>query len=128
ATLLTSVDSAENCPKGNFKDSQKRFNIMLLKDEKDAESHFKWLSECFDRNIKQTTSVDFSKPIDKTDVLDFSVEDAFHGYSANFHPEFVKKRKLIFNLDRIDQKRFPLDRKYEFPNSARKGVNVYVVD
>ncbi|CAG8558544.1 15826_t:CDS:2 [Funneliformis mosseae] len=155
ATLLTSVDSAENCPKGNFKGSQKRFNVMF-KDKKDAESHFKWLSECFDRNVKQTASVDFSKPIDKTDVVDFSVEDAFHGYSANFHPKFVEEvllkrmeiqvaeedaevkissvvprsvqRKPIFNLDRIDQNRFPLDGKYEFPDSAGKGVNVYVVD
>ncbi|CAG8644315.1 16849_t:CDS:2 [Funneliformis caledonium] len=156
ATLLTSVDSAENCPKGKFVGPQKRFNI-ILKEGKVAKSHFKWLSECFDRNVKQTTSVDFSKSNNNnTDVLDFSVEDAFQGYSANFHPEFVKsvlskrseiqvaeedaevkissvvprsvQRKPIFNLDRIDQERFPLDRKYEFPNSAGKGVNVYVVD
>jgi len=32
------------------------------------------------------------------------------------------------NLDRIDQRKFPLDKSYTFPNSAGKGVNVYIVD
>ncbi|RIA86880.1 peptidase S8/S53 domain-containing protein [Glomus cerebriforme] len=32
------------------------------------------------------------------------------------------------NLDRIDQKNFPLDGKYTFPASAGEDVNVYVID
>ncbi|CAB4486216.1 uncharacterized protein OCT59_022331 [Rhizophagus irregularis] len=35
---------------------------------------------------------------------------------------------LPYNLDRIDQKDFPLDGKYNYPTSAGSGVNVYVVD
>ncbi|GBB84322.1 hypothetical protein RclHR1_10940002 [Rhizophagus clarus] len=40
----------------------------------------------------------------------------------------VNQNNLPYNLDRIDQKDFPLDGKYIFPTSAGSGVNVYVVD
>jgi hypothetical protein len=33
-----------------------------------------------------------------------------------------------FNLDRIDQEKFPLNGRYEFPATAGKGVTVYIVD
>ncbi|RIA80661.1 peptidase S8/S53 domain-containing protein [Glomus cerebriforme] len=33
-----------------------------------------------------------------------------------------------YNLDRIDQKDFPLDGKYNYPNNAGSGVNIYVID
>src|SRR3954447_4894238 len=32
------------------------------------------------------------------------------------------------NLDRIDQKNFPLDGKYKFPATAGKGVTMYIID
>ena len=32
------------------------------------------------------------------------------------------------NLDRIDQRKFPLNKKYEFPATAGKGVTAYIVD
>jgi subtilisin family serine protease len=35
---------------------------------------------------------------------------------------------LLFNLDRIDQAKFPVDGKYTFPDTAGKGVNIFVVD
>ncbi|CAJ0840212.1 12541_t:CDS:2 [Entrophospora sp. SA101] len=34
----------------------------------------------------------------------------------------------LFNLDRIDQANFLLDKKYIFPDTAGQGVNVYVID
>src|SRR6185436_9001478 len=36
--------------------------------------------------------------------------------------------KPLFNLDRIDQAKFPVDGKYTFPDTAGGGVNVFVVD
>ncbi|CAI2191380.1 4256_t:CDS:2 [Funneliformis geosporum] len=154
-TLLTSVESRDDCPNDIFKGPQKRFNI-ILKDKVATKSHFKWLTNCYGRKIKHTSSVDFSKKLNKNDVLDFSVENVFHGYSADFHPEFVKHHLSNFpgievaeedtevkinyvvpravqsnpnpNLDRIDQEKFPLDEKYNFPDNAGKGVNVYIVD
>ncbi|CAG8543651.1 312_t:CDS:2 [Funneliformis caledonium] len=85
-------------------------------------------------------------------IIDFSVNKSFAAYSAFFDEsfvehylrkandvEFVEKVTKVsvdatttqsnapFNLDRIDQVNFPLDKNYKFP-SAGWGVNVFVID
>ena len=82
------------------------------------------------------------------------MDDALYGYSTYFDLNFVNqylkhnddvkfveedaevsvdfsttvRKDPNYNLDRIDQKNFPLDGKYRFPATAGKGATVYIVD
>ncbi|CAG8706514.1 37271_t:CDS:2, partial [Gigaspora margarita] len=41
---------------------------------------------------------------------------------------FKTQKSAPFNLDRIDQAKFPLDGEYNYPKSSGSGVNVYIID
>ncbi|CAB4486213.1 unnamed protein product [Rhizophagus irregularis] len=64
-------------------------------------------------------------------VINIKANYAFN-YTIIFEGSNLEKRTIQtgapFNLDRIDQKTFPLDGKYNYPTNAGSGVNVYVVD
>ncbi|CAG8670661.1 24510_t:CDS:2 [Gigaspora margarita] len=119
-------------------------------------THYDWLTNKKNRCVKEKSEQSISSIDDKNCVKDFSSQDGrLKGYSGWFTEEFVKelkKRKDVGivekeqimsiqyvvprniqnkpteGLDRIDQKKFPLDGKYAFPNSAGQGVNIFVVD
>ncbi|CAG8575925.1 13131_t:CDS:2, partial [Rhizophagus irregularis] len=80
----------------------------------------------FDKDFVKNT-------LSKRDDIDF-IEDPIAvkaTYAVNLI-NLLEKRTVQsnapFNLDRIDQKDFPLDGNYNFPTNAGSGVNIYVVD
>uniref|UniRef100_U9T2Y3 Peptidase S8/S53 domain-containing protein n=1 Tax=Rhizophagus irregularis (strain DAOM 181602 / DAOM 197198 / MUCL 43194) TaxID=747089 RepID=U9T2Y3_RHIID len=113
------------------------------------------LIKCLGRRVEKSSpgqgifssSSNNNKP-DKNLITDHSTDGKFSIYSGFFDKKFVdtlsKRSDVNFvekvikikanyavnntNLDRIDQKDFPLDGKYNYPTSAGSGVNVYVVD
>ena len=155
STLVASIEPNEDCSfkYSSYEGSQKKYNV-ILKDKTAANSHFEWLKNCLNKSVNHILNVDYSKNFEENDVHDFSVEDALYGYSTYFDPNFVNqylkqnndvelaeedgkvsinfrttfRKKANPNLDRIDQKNFPLDTKYIFPLTAGNGVTVYIVD
>jgi len=155
STLVASIEPNEDCSfkYSSYEGSQKKYNV-ILKDKIAANSHFEWLKKCVNKSVNHILNVDFSKDFEENEVHDFSVEDALYGYSTYFDPNFVNqylkhdddvklaeedaevsidfrttfRKKANPNLDRIDQKKFPLDTKYRFPLTAGSGVTVYIVD
>ncbi|CAI2179460.1 11343_t:CDS:2 [Funneliformis geosporum] len=119
-------------------------------------AHFKMLNTCLGHKVEKVTSITSKngmvKRCDKNIIRDFSVDGSFAAYTGFFDKtfvnylsnlndvEFVEKVTKVhisktttqtnapFNLDRIDQANFPLDKNYKFPSEAGCLVNVYVID
>ncbi|GBB84325.1 hypothetical protein RclHR1_10940005 [Rhizophagus clarus] len=72
--------------------------------------------------LKKRSDIDIIEPIIPT-----KADSVIPPYYIN-----LKKRttqtSAPYNLDRIDQKTFPLDGKYSYPTNAGSGSNVFVVD
>ncbi|GBB84324.1 hypothetical protein RclHR1_10940004 [Rhizophagus clarus] len=60
------------------------------------------------------------------DSIDIKANYAVNG--INLLEKRTVQSNAPFNLDRIDQKDFPLDGNYNYPTSAGSGVNIYVID
>ncbi|CAG8531977.1 17591_t:CDS:2 [Racocetra persica] len=148
--LVTSAEPNAKDPN----DDRDRYNV-IIKSKSDCDKHYKWLKDNYNKTvIKSKQSILSIK--NKNSVKDFSV-DGFYGYTAWFTQEFASKtlkqrdevtvvekdftmkinsvvpRRIEntviqnINLDRLD-KGSALDEKFEFPDTAGEGVNVFIVD
>ncbi|KAJ3162262.1 hypothetical protein HDU88_006746 [Geranomyces variabilis] len=81
-----------------------------------ASLQFNARDEC-ERFWEKTTAEQAKFP-DEWMHVQVDSQAAVRGFQA--HP--------TWNLDRIDQKRLPLDGGYTYPDSAGKGVDIYIVD
>ncbi|CAG8614358.1 7228_t:CDS:2, partial [Funneliformis caledonium] len=110
-------------------------------------NHFNLLKQCANKKIKNIFDLfDLDDKVldqiqkDSKNILNFSVK-GFSVYSGKFTDSFVKNhlskipeilsiRKDISlkNLDRVDEREFPLDGKYQSPDGKCQGANVYVLD
>jgi len=122
--------------------------------EKVLDKHLKFMAKCWKNRILTLLPANVNSVLPNSDNDQFTsfVSDQLTGYSAPYDPEFVKDNlvelseieiiELVLpvkasnlvqtnpnpNLDRIDQRKLPLDKKFSFPNSQGSGVNVYIVD
>ncbi|CAJ0838891.1 19618_t:CDS:2, partial [Entrophospora sp. SA101] len=120
--------------------------------------HLKYMKKCWGNDIPSSLPEDVDQISTNSNDNKFTsfLSEQLVGYSAPYDPEFVKdqlvksseieiiepvlpvKASLLpnllvqnnpnINLDRIDQRKLPLDKKFRFPASQGSGVNVYIVD
>ncbi|CAB4394737.1 unnamed protein product [Rhizophagus irregularis] len=72
--------------------------------------------------LKKRNDVEFAEKI-----LPVKADSAIPIYNLNLEKR-TTQTSAPYNLDRIDQKNFPLDGSYSYPNDAGSKSNVYVVD
>ncbi|CAG8719058.1 18856_t:CDS:10 [Rhizophagus irregularis] len=72
------------------------------------------------------------KDWDDVDVVEkektFKVTSWKRKLSKRSSNDIVQQSTTLWNLDRIDQTTNKLDKKFKYPSSAGKGVNIYVID
>ncbi|CAG8653162.1 458_t:CDS:2, partial [Cetraspora pellucida] len=100
-----------------------------------AEEHFEWLKNRCNKCINKVTR-SIHNIVNKNDLNDFSEQDYFNVYIEEdgvmeidyMIPRDIQTSDLRENLDRIDQKTFPLDQSYSSPHTAEDAPNLAVRD
>lgn len=127
--------------------------IVSLKSN-DDDDHEEWLNECW--GIKMSDTIGPKTVYDLT-VKGTSMRGYIGSFTASFANGVLSKRSEVkyveksapvsikyavpnnlfkrtarktdlVNLDRVDSEKFTLDGEYNFPDTAGKGVNIFVVD
>jgi subtilisin family serine protease len=148
---LDKIDDLFNDEKGE------KFIITFNKSDNEAmKQHFDIMQNCWKRRVKHIIPNKLLN--DKNTLMDFSVKGYLNGYCGYFTPSFIDKhlskmpniniekdgpvkinrvlpiarrttvRNPTKNIDRIDQAKRPLDGRFNFPEGAGEGTNIYIID
>ncbi|CAG8805871.1 23992_t:CDS:2, partial [Racocetra persica] len=126
--LIISVESHFNCPlTANSHEALQTFIIQLSStaSRDTINNHYAMLASCFNKIISDDSTI----KLDHHSIIKDVSFGSFICYIGKFGPsDATGLASLPENLDRIDQKRRPLNGKYTYPSSAGSNVNVYIVD
>jgi len=155
--LASLVESAKmKCETIAQSTSSKAKSKYIVSLKSDDDDHKEWLSECWGIKMSDTLSSDEYTAYDLT-VNGTSMRGYIASFTESFATKVLSKHSEVkyaekdgpvsikyavpnnlfrratretelVNLDRVDSAKFVLNGKYNFPDAAGEGVNVFVVD